>query len=41
MNKISDRIKFIRISTNLTQTKFGQKLGVSRDVINNYRKFSR
>ncbi|WP_373205242.1 helix-turn-helix domain-containing protein [Clostridium tertium] len=35
MNKISDRIKFIRISTNLTQTKFGQKLGVSRDVINN------
>ena len=32
---INDRIKQLRKSLNLSQTDFGKKLGVSRDVINN------
>lgn len=32
---ISDRIKMIRKGTGLNQTKFGEKLGVSRSVIKN------
>ena len=33
---LSERIKKIRKTENLTQTKFGEKLGVSRDVISNF-----
>lgn len=32
---ISQRIKEVRIKNNLSQTDFGKKLGVSRDVISN------
>ncbi len=35
LNTISERIKFIRKDLKLTQEAFGEKLGVSRDVINN------
>ncbi len=33
--KINKRIKEIREDINLSQQKFGEKLGVSRDVISN------
>lgn len=32
----NERIKDLRTSLNLSQTSFGQRIGVSRDVINNY-----
>lgn len=36
MNEINKRIKLIRTYKKLTQSKFGEKLGVTRDVISNY-----
>lgn len=33
---LSERIKQIRKTENLTQAKFGEKLGVSRDVISSF-----
>ena len=35
MSSIGERIKDLRESLNLSQTNFGDKIGVSRDVINN------
>ncbi len=35
MSTIGGRIKDLRESLNLSQTEFGEKLGVSRDVVNN------
>lgn len=32
---IGERIKYIREDLNMSQTKFGDSLGVSRDVVNN------
>lgn len=36
MNELNKRIKLIRTYKKLTQSRFGEKLGVSRDVISNY-----
>ncbi len=36
MNELNKRIKLVRTSEDLTQTKFGEKLGVTRDVISNF-----
>jgi len=33
--KIGERIKYVRESLNLSQSKFGETMGVSRDVISN------
>lgn len=35
-NKLSHKIRLLRKHLNLTQAEFGQKIGVSRDVINSF-----
>lgn len=36
MQNLSERIKWIRKNKGLTQTEFGERLGVSRSVVNNW-----